>query len=201
MSTRTIAVAFDSFNSDIRPVIDDDAAALSAAWNDYTNSLYEDGRLSDLLYRLCPAVSDVRPSDDDMNVVANAIGLTMVAKGLAGRPGGARWPADARHFLVTLKIADRTMAVPYSMGSAVKGDPTIDDVLDSVLLDIYGVKGLAVGIKSDFSQWCAEVGYDVNRREAHRVYCACIAAREEFVALMGDAISESDFDDLQVIVA
>ena len=201
MSTRTVSEAFDSFNREIRPFIDDeDTVALSEEWNNYTDGLSNDGQLSALLYRLCPAVGDVWPSDDDMAVVANAIGLTMTAKRVEGRSDGALWPAGARHFLVTLKIANRTMAVQYSMGSGLKGDPTVDDVLCSILLEIEGVQGLAVDNESDLSQWCDEFGFDANSRQARRTYRSCIDEREKFVTLTGDAISESEFCDLREIV-
>ena len=201
MSTRTIAEAFDSFNREIRPFIDDeDTVALSEEWNNYTDGLCKDGAMSALLYRLCPAVSDVSPSDDDMAVVVDAIGLTMTAKRVAGRSDGALWPAGARHFIVTLAIASRSMTVPYSMGSGLTRDPTLDDVLGSVLFDIADVEGLAVDNESDLSQWCDEFGFDEDSRDARRAYRACIAAREEFATLMGDAIDESEFGDLQAIV-
>lgn len=149
--------------------------------------------MNDLVYRLCPAVSDVRPSDDDIDVVVDAIGLTMVAQRADARPDGAQ------HFIVTLKIADRTMKVPYSMGSALKGDPTIADVIYAVISDIDSVDGLTVDSESDFSQWCEEFGYDVDSRTAHQAYCACIAARDAFATLMGEAVSESEFSDLRDI--
>ena len=202
MSTRTVSEAFDSFNREIRPFIDDeDTVALSEEWNNYTDDMRNDGQLSDLLYRLCPAVGDVWPSDDDMAVVANAIGLTMTAKRVEGRGSdGALWPADTRHFLVTLKIANRTMAVQYSMGSGLTCDPTLGDVLGSVLFDIAAVEGLAVDNESDLSQWCDEFGFDANSRQTRRTYRSCIDEREGFVTLMGNAIGESEFGGLQAIV-
>ena len=201
MSTRTVSEAFDSFNREVRPFIDDeDTVALSEEWNNYTDGLFNDGQLSDLLYRLCPAVGDVWPSDDDMAVVANAIGLTMDAKSIACRSDGEQRPDGTRHFLVTLTIANRTMAFPYSTGSGLKGDPTLGDVLGSVLFDIAAVEGLAVDNESDLSQWCDEFGFDANSRQTRRTYRSCIDEREEFVTLMGNAIGESEFGDLQAIV-
>ena len=57
------------------------------------------------------------------------------------------WPA--RHYVVTLKRQRRQMAVPFSCGLGIEGEPTAAGVLDCLLWDYHTADNA-------FEDWCAQ---------------------------------------------
>lgn len=47
------------------------------------------------------------------------------------------WPVGTRHFKCVLKCSSRTFTIYYSMGPALKGEPTIEDVMYCMALDTH----------------------------------------------------------------
>jgi len=95
-------------------------------------------------------------------------GITMTTTRIHKRTDNAsEWGNAARHWECTLTREDRTMRVEFIQGSAHTVSPAVDDVLDSLTMDVSCV------IDSTFEQFCAELGYDNDSRKAERVYFAC----------------------------
>lgn len=109
-------------------------------------------------------------------------GLTMTAEVAETNPHMANMPEGSTHWLVTLRLGDRSMIVPYSMGSAHSGEPEIADVLSCLTSDAGGIEG-----SYSFSDWCGNYGYDDDSRTAERVYNASRTQTEDLKLLVGDA--------------
>lgn len=94
------------------------------------------------------------------------------------------WARSALHYKVTLRRRTatgkkRTMTLFFSLGSAHKSEPKLQDVLDSLLSD-SGTPDFS------FEEWCAEYGYDTDSRRAEKTYKACLKQTERFQAFLED---------------
>jgi len=94
---------------------------------------------------------------------------------------GDEWDKTARHWRITITRDGRQMRLHYSQGSAIKDDPTLEDVLDCVAMDAAGINNA-----QGFEDWCSEYGYDTDSRKAERVYLECVEQAEKLAALIGD---------------
>lgn len=65
------------------------------------------------------------------------LGITATVKPSTNAGPAGMWPADARHFSVTLKSAELggRLTVPFHQGSAHTVDPTAAEVLECLLSD------------------------------------------------------------------
>lgn len=178
MNLISIAQAFDQWESEIRPQIEaqygaDDRPALSESWNDYTDALARDGRLTDLQYRYCPPYDGEIPAGvelhDDALWLLGEMGVRISSERIDARPDGFGddWDAAASHWRVTIRRGRNSLRVCYSMGSAHRGRPRDLDILFSILSDANGVEDM------DFEEWAAEYGCDTDSRKAERTYKAC----------------------------
>lgn len=93
-------------------------------------------------------------------------------------------PPGSRHFGFTLSRKGKRYSGTFSQGPAIKEEPTVKDLLDS----IAGDAAAAVGSFSDF---CAEMGYDEDSRSAERIYKACERSRLGIHRLFGDTGAET----------
>ena len=76
------------------------------------------------------------------------------------------WGPGTRHWTVTLRHdSGRTLAVPFSQGSAHKDPPTARDVLSCLVMDIPEDG-------ATFEEWAADYGFDPDSRRAERIFRA-----------------------------
>ena len=98
------------------------------------------------------------------------------------------WQQRANGWRVTLTYKGRRMSVDYWMGSAIKGKPTSEAVLECLLSD-------ACSGEESFEDFCANCGYDTDSRKAERIYRACQKNLKNVRRLLGDefeAFARSD---------
>lgn len=106
---------------------------------------------------------------------------------LMARSGGNKddWSKGASHYQI--KISDNSMLHPrkmetfvteYSMGSALKGKPKLEDVLESLSMDISSAD-------DTFESFCDNCGYDTDSRKAFQIYEACQVIAKDLTALLG----------------
>lgn len=89
-------------------------------------------------------------------------------------------PIGSRHFRITLRCGQRRLARQWSQGPGVNGEPTAADFLRSLSLDAsYVANG------QTFDDFCGELGYDMDSREAERIYGACIKIAAGLEHLLG----------------
>jgi len=102
------------------------------------------------------------------------------------------WVYDAGR--VRLKGRRRSMTVPFRMGTGLGGrTPTPGEVLASLRYDAQAGQG-------SFDDFCSELGYDPDSREAERVHRACIAIRGKMERVFGedfDALMDLDPEELE----
>ncbi len=106
---------------------------------------------------------------------------------LLARSGGNRddWNKTANHYQI--KISENGAQFPhnkpvfvteYSMGSALKGRPNLERVLESLSLDVSSAN-------DTFESFCDNMGYDQDSRKAYKIYEACQAISKDLGALLG----------------
>lgn len=89
------------------------------------------------------------------------------------------------HWLVTLRRGKRTMAVPFSQGSALRDEPTVEDVLDCLASD-----SSAVLTARSFEEWCSDFGLDTDSRKAYSTYTVCHTQALKLARFLGDGPME-----------
>jgi hypothetical protein len=86
------------------------------------------------------------------------------------------------HWRVTFRMGRKRMTTYFSMGLGREGrEPRADEVLDSLASDAAGVQNAA-----DFTDWCAEYGFDTDSRKAETVFKACCAGARRLRAFIGE---------------
>lgn len=91
-----------------------------------------------------------------------------------------KWNAEASHYRVTLKKGSKKMVVYWSQGSAVKGAPGPEDVLDSLAMDAQSYVN-----SGDFVSWAQEYGYDPDSRRAEAIHRSVEKMTGELKSLLG----------------
>lgn len=134
-------------------------------------------------------------NENDRQTIAQFIerhGLTMEAVRIPSRVGQDRsdsreWDKTASHWVCTIRRGGNgtgkgpeagSFSTFYSMGSAHKGKPKLDSVLDSLALD-------SDCAGESFESWCSDFGLDTDSRRAERMYRACGEIRRELIGFMG----------------
>jgi hypothetical protein len=74
---------------------------------------------------------------------------------------------DGTSWTVTLRRLGHAYTLFFHQGSAHKESPSIEDVVNCVLLDVAGYLNAR-----SFEDWAAEYGYDTDSRRAQKVYKA-----------------------------
>jgi hypothetical protein len=76
---------------------------------------------------------------------------------------------DMNHYKVTLstRISGKRKQYTtfFSMGLGLRGDPKVDDVLNSLALDSSGIENAR-----SFEDWASDYGYDTDSRKAAQTY-------------------------------
>lgn len=86
---------------------------------------------------------------------------------------------DANHWRCTVICGKRRMVTPFSQGSAHTEPPTLEDVVNALVLDAAGFENART-----FEDWCGEYGYDTDSRKAERTYNAIKRQTAKFKALI-----------------
>lgn len=180
----SIVEAFNRF-SDIADAIKakygaDDITALREGWNDFTDSLCKDGEISSLQYDNCPAYDDVNVSDDEtdeMESLLDSMSFGFHVGPCQSKRGDGLMPDMPRHFHCTISRGSKSYEFWYSQGEAHKEKPEFLESFSSLLQDAHGYQ-------DDFSEWCAEYGYDDDSRKAYAIWEACNETRVHLLNMM-----------------
>jgi hypothetical protein len=104
-------------------------------------------------------------------------GIEMAAKRIKRRidlVGDDEWSKTASHWEIVFSRGTAELVTHYSMGSAHKGEPKIEDVLDCLANDASSIEN-----SRRFEDWAEEFGYDTDSRRAERIYDACVKTANE----------------------
>ena len=77
-----------------------------------------------------------------------------------------------------------TLTTSFFQGFAHSHDPTAADVLSSLLVDA------AVEDYSTFEEWCADLGYNTDSRQAYATWQGCMAMAPRVRAFLGEVFDE-----------
>lgn len=99
--------------------------------------------------------------------------IRATATRIASNPNmaGDDWSRSASHWRVCLYsgATRRAYTVYFSLGAAHTGEPRVPDVLSSLRLDA------SASGSGSFEEWAADMGMDVDSRQAKRTRRACLA--------------------------
>lgn len=112
--------------------------------------------------------------------------LTMTYEETDVNPNIDDMPSGSRHYMCTLTretlaYGTKTMKVPFSMGPALKREPTLEDVLDCLRCD-----ALSFEDSRDFERWAREFGYDSDSRKAEKIFRAVENQSKRMRAFLGN---------------
>ena len=91
---------------------------------------------------------------------------------------------DASHYLCTFTWLGKSFSIQYSMGSAHKKSPNIEDVFNCILLDVSA-------LDQSFEDWASDFGYDSDSRKAYAIWEAC----RENAKKLKDFLGNKDFQE------
>lgn len=115
------------------------------------------------------------------NQAMNDAGVTMTVA--SGAPF-QEWSSDMRAFTVTLTYDGRKLTIPFYMGSATVGDPTVSEVVHSLGVDVSCAY-------ETFDEYLGEFLHADDRtpdtlKDARRVWKACVRQAAKAKRLFGD---------------
>jgi hypothetical protein len=118
-------------------------------------------------------------------------GLTFSYKQIDERRDGLMNEVPMRHYRTWIGKDSERMMVTYSQGMGIDHNPKLEDVLNSLALDIGGILS-----NRNFEEWCSEFGYDAEDfRKATRIWHGCMREREGLERLIGkEAVEELVFE-------
>ena len=122
--------------------------------------------------------------------------LTADVERAADNPNAISFGPDARHWLVTIHsgVTGESMAVPFSQGSGLTEDPTLEDVLDCLASDASSIQG------EEFETWAEEMGFfpvdsAEELRQAQRTFALIDDQADALANVIGvDAFNELLYD-------
>jgi hypothetical protein len=93
----------------------------------------------------------------------------------------------AHHYSVTLSgtFPGASLTVQYSMGSALKDEPTAAKVLDSLAMEASSVDAAR-----GFEDWAADLGFDPDSRKAEKLYRQCLRQSQSLKLFLGEEAYE-----------
>jgi hypothetical protein len=109
---------------------------------------------------------------------------------LVGR-GEDDWNNTATHWWFTLRSGTSSYSGYYSQGSALKDRPTIEEILDSLAMDVFNLD------ITGFEEWATEYGYDTDSRKAEKIYKACERASKALRKFLGDDAIDELINDVE----
>lgn len=81
-------------------------------------------------------------------------------------PTTEEWPEGSSHWVVVLHMGRRSIRTPYHMGPAFEGEPSVADVLSSLMIDA------SCGDQS-FEDYCSDLGVNSDSRKEYASWEAC----------------------------
>lgn len=90
---------------------------------------------------------------------------------------------DMNHYKCTLSRRRQRMTVYFSMGYAHRGEPTINQVFDTLIQD-----ALMVDNAGSFEEFCSELGYDPDSRKAERIWKASEHQASRLKTFLGEEL-------------
>jgi hypothetical protein len=112
------------------------------------------------------------------------LGIKMSVRGADNNPNFDHGDPHASHYKCTFSRGRKRMTVNYSMGSAHTSEPTLNEVFDCLVGDARSVDDL------DFDEWCRDIGYDTDSRQAERTYKTCVHQAGRLRTFLGDELYE-----------
>jgi hypothetical protein len=101
---------------------------------------------------------------------------------------------EANHYRVTLRFNRKQLTCYFSMGIGLSGEPTAEDVLNSLAADAAGVENAR-----DFEDWCSEYGYDTDSRKAEKTFKICQKQAKQLKAFLGDDLYQAFLFDTEAM--
>jgi hypothetical protein len=92
------------------------------------------------------------------------------------------WQRQANGYTCTLnnRALKRRMTVDFWQGMGIREAPTAVGVLSCLLSDASSAEN-----SSNFEEFCADLGYDTDSRQAEHTYEACLAVAEKLKKFLG----------------
>jgi len=127
MSYISLSQAFAQWRELAADIPKDDGPMLAESWNNYTDSLGEDGKLCALQYHYAPAYDDAMPGtgsrydelSDDRSFILEQMGVTLSAVFVPHSKSRNKDGVPSLNWRVTLKKGDReVLTADYSQGCA-----------------------------------------------------------------------------------
>lgn len=106
-------------------------------------------------------------SDLTLTQFVNRYHVTMTAEWADANPHMNDPVPGSSHWKCRLRVGRRSLTVYFSMGPALNGEPTVQDVLDCLASDAVGYENAR-----SFEDWASEYGYHPDSRKAERTYRA-----------------------------
>lgn len=108
------------------------------------------------------------------------MGVTMTATRCDRNPNMDR-EADMDHWRCVLRCQGRRVSLVFSKGFGHHGEPAkLREVLECIASEVFAVENAR-----DFTDWCAEYGYDPDSRRAERIWKACQRQAKQLRTLLG----------------
>jgi len=93
--------------------------------------------------------------------------ITISSERIDQNPYDPEWQAN--HYKCVLRRAKKQMTVYFLKGYGLKGKPTAKEVLNCLAMNAACIENCR-----DFREWCAELGYNIDDRQAKKIYNACL---------------------------
>ena len=194
---------FEWWESAVKPFVvgqygENDYAALSESWNNYTDTVCKDGDINKLQYEYCPSWDDMNDHpENDWEYILDQLGFNIEYERIKERPDNLM-SGSLNHYKVTLNKSGNSMELYYSCGAA-RGIPELDDVFFCVLsdCDYFIVNDIHTDDwKEHFSEWCADYGYNDDSISHFRIFEACAKQYKEFRRFINESLSDEQFNNL-----
>jgi hypothetical protein len=119
-------------------------------------------------------------------------GLSAEVDGADSNPNMDDMPVGSSHWLVTIRKDDESMDVPFSMGPALNGPPTLASVLNCLASDAASVDNAR-----SFDEWAEEMGYfPMESSEDFRKAESTYKAIEQQSSALRDLLGHEAFESL-----
>jgi hypothetical protein len=100
-----------------------------------------------------------------------------------------KWKKSASHYSIVIEkrehcyqnLPEDAMTLFYSMGSAHKKQPTLEQVLECLAMDSSTINNC-----QSFEQWASDLGYDEDSKKAEKTYSTVKEQSEKLKKLLGE---------------
>lgn len=96
----------------------------------------------------------------------------------------SEWAKSAYHWKCTLKRPGKRFTVYFSMGRLRAGEPTTEEVLDSLKLDFCTIRD------RNFEEWAKDLGYNEDSIKAYKSYLCSKKLSARFCKFLGEQLLE-----------